>query len=303
MRILVTGVNGFVGKHLVAHLKKMGVNVIATAREKVPPPELRQQLDSFIGSCDLSKKSDIAKLPLSSTDAVINLAALAQVGASFGNESEYKQLNVLVQTNIAEALSRLDKSVRLIAISTGAVYDNNQPMPLTEISALNKSGSPYAQSKIAMEEALEEYRAKGVEVVIARPFNHTGPGQQPGFIVPDLAQQVLQSSSIRVGNLKTKRDYTDVRDVVRAYATLATTPALNHSVYNICSGESLSGQQILDHILQATGKQVQVEVDQSRIRPHDPDNIIGSYDRINKELGWQPSIKLDQTIKDYIGSL
>lgn len=303
MRILITGVNGFVGKHLAQHLKNKGLSVIATAREAQPDADIASFIDGFIGNCDLSKPADISKLPLADVDAVINLAALAQVGASFDKEEEYKRINVAVQTNIAKAILRLGKPVRLLAISTGAVYDSNQSMPLTEESRLTASGSPYAQSKIAMEEALNSYEEQGVDIVIARPFNHTGPGQSPGFLIPDLVQQMLNSSSVRVGNLKTKRDYTDVRDVVRAYATLATAPTLKHKVYNVCSGKSVSGEEVLSQILRAADKKAEIDIDQSKIRPHDPENIIGSYGRIKQEFGWEPTISLTQTIKDYLASL
>src|SRR5690606_38366342 len=120
--------------------------------------------------------------------------------------------------------------VRIVAISTGAVYDPHQPMPLHEESRLvdRETGSPYALSKIAMERAMEKFVASGLDIVIARPFNHIGPGQLNGFIVPDLTSQVIESDAIKVGDLTTKRDYTDVRDVVKAYAKLAMLSSPKH---------------------------------------------------------------------------
>jgi GDP-4-dehydro-6-deoxy-D-mannose reductase len=300
-QILVTGINGFVGHHVARELKRQGHFVIGTGTTKEIAPELQDYADGYVGSCDLTESSDVARIPLEKIDAIINLAGLAQVGASFGQEDRYFHINSAVQTVIADRLIALDKKdTRIIAVSTGAVYDSNQPMPLTEESTLVTQGSPYALSKVAMETAMAEYREKGLDIVIVRPFNHIGPGQREGFIVPDFVHQVLSGSTVSVGNLKSERDYTDVRDVARAYALLATAPQLTHKLYNVCSGKSISGQAILDAIIAQSGKQdVVVVPDPQRIRPNDPAKIVGDNALLASETGWSPQITLTQTIKDY----
>lgn len=305
MEILVTGINGFVGHHLAHELKKQGHTVCGVGTDAELSPDLEAVVEDYFGNCDLTQPTDVAKLPLGSLDAVINLAGLAQVGASFGQAETYMRVNVDIHTVLAEHLLKIGKtSTRIVAISTGAVYDSDQPMPLHEASRLATKTSPYAQSKIAMEAALGEYREQGLDIIIARPFNHIGPGQREGFLVPDLTHQVLSSTIMKIGNLKTERDYTDVRDVARAYVLLATIPKLTHTLYNICSGHSVSGQTILDTIVTVAGKRdLAIEIDKARIRPNDPAKIVGDNHRIMSDTSWRPTIPLEQTIQDYITDL
>lgn len=301
-KIMVVGVNGFVGKHLASELHDQNFQVYGTGMDPERAPELADQVFEYT-QCDLTDASQIERLNFEGVTAVINLAGLANVGASFGDEARYNAVNVAVHTNIVDRIRALGKNIRVLAISTGAVYDNNQPMPITEASRLATATSPYALSKIAMEEALEERIRDGQDIVIARPFNHIGPGQLGGFLVPDLAQQVHSSEEVSVGNLETERDYTDVRDVVRAYVLLATKPELAHRIYNVCSGKSVSGTTILRLIKTGLQKEdIPVIVDQSKIRPNDPQKVIGSNARINEETGWTPTIELAQTINDYLAS-
>jgi GDP-4-dehydro-6-deoxy-D-mannose reductase len=156
-----------------------------------------------------------------------------------------------------------------------------------------------------MEEAALELKAKNLNVVIARPFNHSGPGQLGGFLIPDLYGKIMQGKksgeAIVVGSLETKRDYTDVRDIVRAYTDLALAENLSHDTYNVCSGVSRSGKEVLDLLLEAMGtKNVEIKVSRSLIRPNDPQELHGSYERLNNQVGWHPSITFGQTIKDYV---
>jgi GDP-4-dehydro-6-deoxy-D-mannose reductase len=242
---------------------------------------------------------------LDKVNAIINLAGLANVGASFGAEELYKKVNVDVLGIIGERLLELKSKSRLIAISTGAVYDPDQPLPLTEKSKVIKSGSPYSMSKLMMEDVAKDLRKRGLDCVTVRPFNHTGPGQAPGFLIPDLFEKLTKfketGEPVKVGNLSTKRDYTDVRDIVKGYVDLAVSEILEFDLYNICSGTSRSGQDILDLMVEAmglTGK-VKVEVDQSLIRPSDPPELYGSRERLTEETGWEPEIPLEQTIRDF----
>lgn len=302
--ILVTGVNGFVGYHLAKELNKQGFIVYGTGMENSVRPELNSKVNHYIGPCDLTNPTSIKYIPLSKIDAVINLAGLAQVGSSFGQSEKYLRINVEVHVKLVNELHRLKKHIRIVAISTGAVYAHNQPLPLSEESKVITMSSPYALSKLAMEKELHQYTERGMDIVIARPFNHVGPGQLEGFIVPDLARQVVNSKSVLVGNLTTERDYTDVRDVVKAYVLLATTQKLKNRLYNICSGKSISGKQLLDMIVNSAGKgEVEISVDKTKIRPNDPIKIYGDYSRLKKDTGWTPLIPINQTIKDYVESI
>ena len=299
---MVVGVNGFVGKHLARELYDQNFEVYGTGMDDGIAPEIAGHVSDYT-KCDLTVVGQIEHLDFEGITAIINLAGLANVGASFGNAAQYNAVNVAVHTNIVDRIRTLGKNIRVLAISTGAVYDNHQPMPLSEDSALASDTSPYALSKIAMEEALEGMIRDGQDIVIARPFNHIGPGQLGGFLVPDLAQQIYSSEEVTVGNLETERDYTDVRDVVRAYILLATKPELAHRIYNVCSGKSVKGTSILELIKTGLQKEdIPVIVDQSKIRPNDPGRVVGSNARIHAETGWEPTTELDQTIQDYLDS-
>ena len=304
LKVLVTGVNGFVGKHIVPELKSRGHEVIGLAHSG-PADERISGLLSEYYECDLTKPDEVAKLPLDTINAVINLAGLANVGESFADPEKYKDVNVGILKVLGEALVAMKSGARVIAVSTGAVYDSNQPLPLRETSKTILDGSPYAISKLLMEETAEELRNDGLDCVVVRPFNHFGPGQLPGFLIPDLYQKIMHAKEnrepVKVGNLATRRDYTDVRDIVKAYTDLALAETLGFDTYNVCSGKSRSGQEILDYMLEGLGaSELEIEIDQSFIRPSDPPDLRGSYARLKEETGWEPVIPFGQTIKDLI---
>ncbi len=305
MKVLVTGVNGFVGKHLVRELVNRGDKVVGIGREASPAPEIKELLDGY-QACDLMDKEAVAKLPLEGIDGVISLAGLARVGDSFSDPGKYEAVNVGVLTNLLQVLVDKNLKPRVIAVSTSTLYDPAEPLPLTEESKLAKDASPYAISKLLMEQAVGDFRAKGLDIIIVRPFNHIGPGQEEGFLVPDLFAklQVAKATGrpIKVGNLSSKRDYTDVRDVVLAYADLAHAKELKHDIYNICSGKSVAGQEILDQFLNLMGVSVKVEADPALMRPNDNPDLFGSFKRLHSETGWQPEISLEKTLKDFVAS-
>jgi GDP-4-dehydro-6-deoxy-D-mannose reductase len=306
--ILVTGVNGFVGQHTVRTLAALQHPVVGVGNQGMPSDEIKDFLKIY-HSCDLTNPEAVKNIDLSDIDAIINLAGLAKVGDSKGQGALYKRVNVGVHSVLYDECLRQGASPRIIAVSTGAVYDAKQPLPIAENSklvAIDKTNE-YVQSKIAMEESLDHYRNRGLHIIVARPFNHSGPGQLSGFLLPDLGEQIETSKNqgipLKVGNLKTKRDYTDVRDVAKAYVSLATTPAdqLKHTLYNICSGKSVEGTEILDILTSAFGaSHITVEVDPSRIRPHEVMDIYGSHDSITEDTGWLPIISVEQMVQDYV---
>jgi GDP-4-dehydro-6-deoxy-D-mannose reductase len=306
LKILVTGVNGFVGKHLARELKSRGYEVMGLGHEASAHPDVMKAVDKY-EVCDLTVDEQVNSLDLAGVNAVINLAGLANAGASFDAEKLYKKVNVEVLEKLGNHMLNSDSKARLIAISSGALYDPNQPLPLTETSKTVSQSSPYAMSKLMMEDVAKDLKGQGLDCVTIRPFNHFGPGQMPGFLIPDLYQklgQAREGGTITVGNLATKRDYTDVRDVVKAYADLAASETLGFDLYNVCSGTSRSGQEVLDTMLTVMGlaDKVSVEVDQSLIRPSDPAELYGSYERLNEETGWEPTIPFEQTIQDIVAA-
>lgn len=298
-RIAVVGCNGFVGSHLVEALKKRGCVVIGIGRQAKLINSLSAFVDEYY-SCDVLDKDAIKNLPLQSLDAIANLAGLTSVKDSFDNPDAYLDVNVRIHTVLLERIKKLDKNIRILATSSGIVYDSTQPMPVSEDGVRISEGSPYARSKVLMEDALSVYIKSGMDIVIARPFNHTGPGQGPGFLLPDLANQLVRGDIMKVSPLNTSRDYTDVRDVVSAYCDLLEAGKLEHNTYNICSGVPTSRDDLIEAILEVLHKEApEFVIDESLVRPNDPVTFYGDSARIREELGWQPSISLKQTIKDY----
>lgn len=303
-KVIVTGINGFVGNHLTNELIAQGYEVVGVGREPELSSELNDRVKSYY-SCDLADYDSVRALPLADAKALINLAGLAAVGPSFDNPELYMRINTAVLDTVCKAaIEQGAVNLRILSICSGAVYSPNQKMPLTEDSLLAPESSPYAASKIAMEELSLQYREQGLDCVVARPFNHIGPGQLPGFILPDLYQKasVLNSGQkLLVGNLTTRRDYTDVRDVAKAYVSLVGTKKLNHAIYNVCTGRSLSGEDILKNLLDAIEKtNLEVTVDESLFRPTDSQELYGDSSRLQQDTGWKPEIAIEQTIRDFV---
>jgi GDP-4-dehydro-6-deoxy-D-mannose reductase len=298
-RIVITGINGFVGHHLARELASHSISVIGIGQDENVTPELRDITTEYY-SANLTEEWP----KIENVDGVIHLAGLAAVGPSFDKPQLYINANSAMVTNMCESFLTQDKKPRILVISSGAIYSPDQEMPITEDSKVGFS-SPYAVSKILTENQCTYYRNRGLDCIVVRPFNHIGPGQGGGFLLPDITTGLLEAkqsnTSLLVGNLKSKRDYTDVRDVVKAYYLLATTPSLSHTIYNVCSGKSVSGEEILAHIQKITGiTDVPVKIDQNKIRPNDPANIYGSSTWLQNDTEWKPSVPLVQTISDYI---
>lgn len=303
-KIVVTGVNGFVGEHVVDIFKADGFEVVGVAFDQNPNEKVANKLDGYI-SCNLLNLDSVAAMDFSGVRAIIHLAGLSAVGQSFDQPQRYIADNAVMTYNLLDRAAQTGLQGRAVVISSGALYNPNQTLPITESSATDPS-SPYAIGKLATEHVVDYFRVRGLDAVTVRPFNHIGPGQGEGFILPDLYAQLSSVGSggeIMVGNLETKRDYTDVRDIVAGYKSLALADTLQHNLYNICSGRSLSGKEIL-RLVQEAGhfSDIVVTVDQSKIRPTDIMDIYGNSSRIRDELGWQPRYDISQTVADFVAS-
>ncbi len=300
-KILITGVNGFVGQHLGKELAENGSTVIGIGGalgERTQSPHLAKYME-----LDLTKPAEAHEIIFDEIDGVIHLAGLAAVGPSFDKPLQYMTTNVGIEVNLFEAALAQKAKPRFLVISSGSLYDIKAELPLTEESKTYPS-TPYAVSKIGQEQMALYYQNRGLESIIARPFNHIGPGQGPGFIVPDLAQQIIEiekgnASELMVGNLDAKRDYTDVRDIVRAYRLLLEK-GKSGEIYNVCSGTPRSGHEILEGLLASTEVKPEVKQDPSKMRPSDNPLVYGSHDKLTADTGWQPEIPLETTLSDVI---
>ena len=295
--VVITGADGFVGPHVARAARAANMTTHGIG--------LTQRADD--GVFDTFTKADLSEgwPEVGDVDAVVHLAALAAVGPSFGQPQRYIETNSSMVTHMAEALLYQGFKGTLLAVSSGALYDSSTGVPLDESAPL-KMSSPYAVSKVLVENQLDYYRDRGLRTVVARPFNHIGPGQRAGFLVPDLISKLSSHSrgaSLPVGNLETRRDYLDVRDVAAAYIALVTAASHEHLVYNVCSGRSVSGREILEAVCAAMGiESPTTHTEPSFLRPLDPPMIVGNSERLRKEFGWEPLVSLDESVRDAVAT-
>jgi len=292
MRILVTGASGFAGRHLVRLLRSDGQDVIAWGRHD-------DDIDSM--NVDLLDPDQPATQDLAGFDFVVHLAGLAAAGESFGQSHRYVAANTGMQINLLEALIAQNAFPRLLIVSTGGVYEAQADV-LTEDSQLS-TANPYVVSKRAQELLAAYYRSRGFEIIVARPFNHIGPGQhKEGFIVSDIARQVVEAEragggEIRTGDLRPERDFTDVRDIVSAYYAIILKGKPG-TVYNVCSGHSYSGNEIVDLLIELAEAPIGVSADPAKVRPSEVMHVRASHQRLSDDTGWQPQIPLEQTLAE-----
>jgi GDP-4-dehydro-6-deoxy-D-mannose reductase len=297
--VLVTGANGFVGQHLVRELLSHDKNVVAIGG----PGKASAIPDIEYLSLDLTQPEQASQIDFSKIDAVIHLAGLSAMGPSFDKPMQYVTTNIGMETNLFEAARAQNCFPRFLVVSSATLYDAKSPMPLTEQSAV-VSNSPYSVSKIGQEQMAFYYHGRGFETINARPFNHIGPGQDLGFIVPDFAKQLIdiqagKASKLLVGNLEAQRDYTDARDIARAYRLLIEK-GTSGETYNICSGTPLNGHAILEGLQKAAGLQVETQEDPTKMRPSDTPIHYGDHQKISDDTGWQPEILLATTLADVV---
>ena len=298
-RIVISGINGFVGHHLARELHENNVSVIGIGHDPSLSSEISSIVDEYYSQDLVDSWPNTGPV-----DGVVHLAGLAAVGPSFDQPQHYINTNSAMVTNMSEYYIAHENKPRLLIVSSGAIYSPNQSMPIDEDANLGIT-SPYAVSKVLTENQATYYRGRGLDCVIARPFNHIGPGQGKGFILPDFYERIRETSGniIRVGNVTTKRDYTDVRDIVKAYATIILAPTLKNTVYNICSGKSLAGTEVLDILKTEMGRpEVTFDIDPELIRPTDIPDIRGDSTRLQTELNWRPAYDIKETISDFIKS-
>lgn len=300
-RIAITGAAGFVGQALVEHLAMCGYRIVGISERREPPSRIGNLLCEY-HCTDLTREWPNTE----SCKGIVHLAGLAAVGPSFAHPQHYISTNSAMVTNLFENALRQAWQGRVIIVSSGAIYDAMASGDgLTEQSP-SLATSPYVVSKLLLETQTQYYKRCGIDALVARPFNHIGPGQGSGFLIPDLTAKVrewLPGTTLPVGNLDSARDYTDVRDVVRAYQLLLELPNPRHDTYNVCSGTARSGWQVLEAVCAALGLGRSIPpTELSGHRAIDPSVIIGNADRLKAETGWEPNIKLQTSIDHFVAS-
>lgn len=310
-KVLITGVSGFVGTHLAKHLlEKNDIQLIGTYRSESGLSGLETDKERIIlEKVDLlDREAADSLIDTHKPDQVYHLAGLPSAGKSFQHPAETVTNNVISGLNILEALkNKGNPHARILIVSTAEVYGKIQPSDLpidekTELRPLN----PYAVSKISQDYlGLQYHLAYGLDVVRVRPFNHTGPYQKDSFAIPSFAKQIAQTEKglidpvLSVGNLDAKKDFTDVRDVVRGYGLLMEQ-GIAGEVYNIGSGKSYSMNDLLQMLLSLSQKDIKVQEDPEKIRPIEVEEVVCDYSRLNSLTGWKPEIPIEKTLSDIL---
>jgi GDP-4-dehydro-6-deoxy-D-mannose reductase len=293
VKAAITGARGFVGRHLGAHLRAHDVEVVALDVDGVEPVDITD------GPALAARVREIRPQTL------YHLAAITHVGDSWADEAAVRRVNVDGTANVLEACTGAGVA-RIVVVGSAEEYGrvDGAGAPLRETAPLHPI-SPYARSKVAAEElALAAARAGQLEVLCVRAFNHTGPGQSPKFLVPGLARRIVAAErsgadDIVVGNLDPIRDYTDVRDVVRAYRLLAEQGEPGQ-VYNVCSGRGVSVADVAHGLLALAERPLRLTVDPALVRAVDVPVLVGDASRLRAATGWAPTIALEQTLADVL---
>jgi len=295
VRALVTGVSGFVGRHLVAHLEASGDDVEGCDRA-----------DGSIDISDIESVRSIVKRV--QPDVVYHLAGWSDVGASWSAPIDVFRVNAEGTLNVLLACEEAHVE-RVVAISSADVYGivRDDELPIRETNPL-RPVTPYAASKVAADFiGLQAWLGHQLPVVRVRAFNHLGPGQLPKFVAPALAERIARNerdggTEVPVGNLSARRDFTDVRDVVRAYRLLAERGEPGEA-YNVCSGTAASVQDLADQMLAMARHPMTLKRDPNLERPVDIPVLWGDYSKLAATTGWSPEISMRQTLEDLLNDM
>lgn len=308
MKALVTGISGFVGSHMAEYLLQQNVEVTGTIRQRSRMDHIKHLKEIRLVECELRDPFSVEHLIKAiKPDLIFHLAAQSFVPTSWNSPIDTIHNNVAGQVNIMEALRRFDVSCKMQVACSSEEYGHVEPheTPIRETNPLRPL-SPYAVSKVAQDYlGYQYYKSYGLPIIVTRTFNHTGPRRGENFVTSNFAKQIAQIEKggkppvLYVGNLSAKRDFTDVRDVVRAY-WLALEKGTPGETYNIASGRCCTIREMLDLLLSYSNVKIKIEEDPSRLRPSDVEILLGDYTKFQEATGWRPEIPFETTMKDLL---
>ena len=297
---LVTGAAGFAGSHLVEHLLENEARVAAWGHGPIPS-SLRSSDRILWTAVDVTDPAAVeAALGETRPSAVYHCAGIADVHSTWSDSATALRVNVLGTHNLLSALERGAIDAPVLITGSALVYKPSDAA-LSEDSPIGPA-SPYGVSKLAQE--LVGLAARG-RVIVARPFNHAGPRQAPAYVTSSFARQIAEAEAgirqpvLEVGNLEARRDITDVRDTVRAYALLMQKGQAGRP-YNVCRGEAFRVGDLLDALVRQSQAAIEVRTDPARLRPNDMPVVLGDPSRLERDTGWKPRIPIEQTLRDLL---
>jgi GDP-4-dehydro-6-deoxy-D-mannose reductase len=311
MKVLITGIGGFAGSHLAdLIIRTTQHEIFGVLRDGEKRDNIASHGDRIqLYECDIVDFQSIFKiLKEAKPDIVFHLAGQAFVPSSFEHTAETFKVNVIGSINILEAVKAVDISPRIVVITSGEVYGETAGLPNVHTEqSIPRPVNPYAASKTSIDYIAQTYKTyEEMNIVIARPFNHTGPRQRQSFVCSSLARQisVIQKERtapvLNVGNIKPRRDFTDVRDVARAYWLLGSISNEDNFIFNVCSGSVYSIEEIIGLYENITGLKFQLHTEQKRLRGYDIQLLAGNNGLLQKTTGWRPEINMKQTLGDLL---
>ena len=297
-KVLIFGIGGFVGRYLSEEFKKNGYEVAGSdvrRTDSIPEYVSFTAADLLDGNVVKALVADV------SPDMIINLAAISSVGLSWKIPQTTVSVNVVGALNVLEAARALPEKPKVMFIGSSEEYQAADS-PMDESTPLD-ANNPYGISKVTQERFARLYRSQyGMKVYCVRPFNHTGVGQRDSFVLPSFCKQAAQISKsgapgvIHVGNLSAKRDFSDVRDIVRAYRMIIESDE-SDTIYNVGSGQAYGLDELLNYIVSLSPLKIEVQVDPERVRPIDTPLICCDHSLITERLGWKPEYTIFDTLK------
>jgi len=307
LKVFISGATGFVGRHLSDLLSSPEYEIYGTSFPEKPEEEDRYR-GKNISYMDIRSEQEVFEtIKRTQPDWIFHLAAISNVRHSWERRTETLETNLMGTFYLFEAVRKFVPRARFLFVSSSDVY-GILPRAKKALKEEDSSHvvSPYAFTKVSGEILSKFYvQVENLDIVIARSFPHTGPGQSPDFVCSDWASQIariekgLAKPVIEVGNLSVKRDFTDVRDVVRAYALLMEK-GKKGEVYNVCSGKAVPLREILDLLLSFSSQKIEVQVDSSKLRKADIPLLLGDNQKVKKETSWEPEISLKKSLHDIL---
>lgn len=297
MKVLIFGASGFVGPYLAKEFEEHGYEVVGTdiKETNAMPFKFADILDA--GSVERVIRETVP-------DMIVDLAAVSSVGQSWNIPQTTVSVNVIGALNILEAARQLENSPKILFVGSSEEYETSDK-PISERYSLS-ANNPYGISKAAQERFAQVYRERfGMKIYCVRPFNHTGVGQSDSFVLPSFCKQVAQIEKsgkpgvIKVGNLSAKRDFSHVKDVVRAYRMILESDDCE-TVYNVGSGMAHGLDDMLNYILKFSRQEITVEVDPERFRPVDTPIICCDNTLIREKLGWKPQLSVFDALREMV---
>jgi GDP-4-dehydro-6-deoxy-D-mannose reductase len=297
VRILITGASGFAASHLLRELEPSRHAIFLTSRRKFKTGFRGGTLSSF--PADLSRAKHVRTLiQKTKPEAVVHLSALPHVGHSWKSPKRLVESNIQSTHNLCEAL--VGRSVQFLFVSSAMVYGASaQSRHLNESSPIGPT-SPYGMSKLASELILDSYRTSRFRVTVVRPFNHTGPSQSLDYVCPAFAKRIASANNrqtIPVGSLEARRDFTDVRDIVRAYRLILEKKP-SEPLFVLGSGRAVSIRKIFKTLVRISGKNIRTKTDPKLLQKKDVKILLADPALAKRKLGWNPRIPLEKTLRD-----